>query len=176
MSLKRGLHFTRMQEKSNAHVYLFVFIFRNAKYRLVIVCFTRTRRPFDTISSDVKRRGGISEVFVASTAETCGLPSSRVISLLNYAWNSDSSLSEVENWRKKWLTFDAEVDDTVRVFCFRFEESETHQFSGISGCPWNIWVLLKTRRRKKCYRVSINEDGLFLESPSVGKIFCRRQW
>lgn len=175
MPLKGGLPFYADAGKTETRAYLFASIFR--KCCLLIVCFAYgTRRPFGTISSDVKkcrrdgnlgsvcREGGGNHALFRFTSDLVAqLCLKRRL----------ASLSEVENRRKKWLTFDAEVREECgsRVFYFRTEAKlvyllivlETFEF-----CPKP-----DDTKNANVRRVSPNERAFC--SRSMEKVFSRRQ-
>jgi len=145
----------QIQEKhANTRAYLFVFIFRNAKLRRVVTYMFH----LDTTPlwhnflerKKMSKRRNLGSV----CREGSGNARSSVlwaISLLNYAWN-DLRLSEVENRRKKWLTFDTEVDEyAVRFILYFISEWKRIKFLCLLIIFEIFEFCLKPDDAKKCF-------------------------
>jgi len=107
--------------KIDARAYLFVFIFRNAKRRPIIVRFTWAREDTTRLAQFSCTWKGVEK------AESRKRLSRRRQKRALFRFTSDpvahlrlrqrlASISEVENRRKKWLTFVAKVSKYVSYF------------------------------------------------------------
>lgn len=128
MSLKRGLYFTRMQEKLMRTFIYNLCLFsgtRNIASSLCILLgrdasltqFPRTWKSIEEAEfrkrlSRIQRKRAVFRFTSDLVAQLC--LKQRLV-----------SLSKVENWCKKWLTFDAEVDEYGSRILFQVW-SETH--------------------------------------------------
>lgn len=142
---------------------------------------TRTRHPFGTISSGVKRRvkKAKSRKRLSRTRRKRAFFrfTSNLVAQLCLKRRL-ASLSEVENRRKKWLTFDAEVDEYGSRILFQLW-SRTYRFPRILRSSLNSCFVQNqtTARNAIGFLANIsNEDVLFSDSRSVGKIFGRGQY